>query len=346
VGTVDTAGADPLALSQEMEELLDGKIGPGSTEMNRLKDLVWLIFNDDDVGFVYESVTRTAIGTFQHRNGNCLSFTNLFVAMARYLDLDARFREVETAPSWSRKGAFVTFNRHVNVAINVGGAEYVVDLFPRIDRIEIGGRVVSDNRGLAHFYNNMGTDALAAGNPDLALSSFGKALEYDPEAAFVWANLGVAYSMRGETARAEQFYRKAIELDKNEMVAMSNLAELYRRMGQDKKADRYFKRVENFQKKNPYYHFSMGEEDRLGGRLEQALEHYKDALKRKSKEHHFHFAISRLYAQMGDLDTAVKHLEKAQEYAPAGPRKSLYIEQLERLNSESSGAGTGVAVPP
>jgi len=325
---------DPLALNEEMRHFLDEKITIRSGDsLHLLNTLVSLVFDQEAVNFSYVSETKTSIETFTEGCGNCLSFTNMFVSMARYLGLDVRFREVEIAPTWSKRGRLITFNRHVNVAVLIHGSYYVVDLFPRVDRIEIGGRIVSDERGLAHYFNNKGADFLSEGNSRLARAYFCKALKIDPEAAFVWANLGVAQGLLGNWKEAEKAYLKAIDLKEDHMIAMSNLAKLYERLGQKEAAAYYGSRVEGFQKKNPYYHFSMGEEAYASRRFEDAVEHYEEALKRNSKEHHFHFALAKTYTLLGNLSEAIKHLKKAHEYAPQGPGKDRYSQKLQILAS-------------
>ena len=53
----------------------------------------------------YAEVTRTASGTFHDRQGNCLSFTMLFVALARAAgSARRRYQSVEVPPTWSYDG--------------------------------------------------------------------------------------------------------------------------------------------------------------------------------------------------------------------------------------------------
>lgn len=325
---------DPLGVSQEMVQFLEENIANRSiNQMNLLDNLVSLVFDEGAVNFTYVTETKSASETFSEGRGNCLSFTNMFVAMARHLGLEVRFREVEIAPTWSKRGRLVTFNQHINVAIIIGGSHYVVDLFPRVDRIEIGGRIVPDERGIAHYYNNKGADFLADGKSHEARAYFCKALEIDPQAPFVWANLGVVQGLLGNWEEAERCYLQAIELQEDQMIAMGNLVKLYRRQGKNEKAEAYDEKVEGFQKKNPYYHFSLGEEAFESRRIEEAVGHYKEALKRNSKEHRFHFALAKAYTVLGNISTAIEHLQKAHEYAPSGPGKDRYSQKLEILLS-------------
>jgi tetratricopeptide (TPR) repeat protein len=335
VDSIDLPDEDPLAVNQEMKSFLDEKITVRSTSsMNLLNSLVSLVFDGNAVNFSYVSETKTAIETFSEGHGNCLSFTGMFVAMARELGLDVRFREVEIAPTWSKRGRLVTYNQHINVAVILSGASYVVDLFPRVDRIEIGGRIVSDERGIAHYYNNRGADFLAEGDSRRALAYFCKALQIDPEAAFVWANLGVSQGLLGDWTEAERSYLKALDLQKDQMIAMSNLAKLYHRQGRVEEAAQYTEKVEQFQKKNPYYHFSLGEQAYESKQFNEAIRHYKNALKRNSGEHNFHFALAKTYSLLGNLSEAVHHLKKAHKYAPQGPGKDRYSQKLEILASK------------
>ena len=67
----------------------------------------------------YAEVTRTASGTFHDRQGNCLSFTMLFVALARAAGLPANYQSVEVPPTWANDGQVVIAN-HVNTVVRTG----------------------------------------------------------------------------------------------------------------------------------------------------------------------------------------------------------------------------------
>jgi len=324
---------DPLEMNQEMVDFLDERINHHAPEMARLEMLVSAVFRNDALGFTYAPETKTALQTFTERSGNCLSFTNLFVAMARAIGLDARYREVDIAPTWSKVGRLVVFNRHVNVVVYVEGRPFLADLFPRIDRIEVGGRIVSDARGYAHYYNNVGADWFSRGNPIMARKFFLEAIRQDDSAAFVWANLGVVQVHLGDLDEAEHSYRKALELDEDHLVAMANLVELLKKTGREEEAAQFEDRVHDFKMKNPYYHYSLGERAYSSGEYIQALGHYRDALKRNSKEPHFHHALAKTYTQLGRYEKAMEALKKAAKYAPDEFVRSRFNQKLQALSA-------------
>lgn len=336
--SVDPAGVgDPLYLPDDMVQFFDSRVERGLPELQRLEGIIDTIFSDKGLSFRYQDVTRTAEGVFRTGTGNCLSFTQMVVALARHFNLNARYREVDVAPTWSKHGPLVVLNNHVNALVTIGGRSYIVDLVPEINRIEIRGHIVDDSRGLAHFYNNIGAEWLAARNGEMAVKSFRRATQVDPTAAFAWANLGVALVVLHRDAEAEPMYDRALELDRENLVAMSNLSELCRRHGRTREAEALLKKVEDFRNRNPYYHYSLGLQALHSGTPQAALQHFKEALKRKRHEHRFYFGLAQAYASLGDWDEAIKNLEEARKYAPDAQGRERYSQKLDLLASYSDG---------
>ncbi len=327
------SGDDPLKISDEMKEFLDQNLDRSNDNLTRLQNLVRIVFQENALHFTYVPETRTARDTFNKRGGNCISFTFLMIAMARHLGLDARFREVDSVPTWTQIGNIVNMSGHANTAVFIGSQTYIVDLFPQVNRIVLGGRIVSDDRAVAHFFNNRGVDHLTHGRTDEAVTCFHEALEHDATTAFAWANLGVTLAVRGEYDRALDVYHQALQLDKRELVAMSNLAVLYERMGRHHEAEKYHAQVRKFNQKNPYYHFNLGMQAYQAGAYKESIEQYRAALRLKPVEHNFHLALAKSYAQIGRMDKAADSLKMAAKTAPDELLKSRYNEKLALLTA-------------
>jgi Flp pilus assembly protein TadD len=322
---------DPLRASAEMMQFLETKVSRGSDSLERLQTLVQVVFRDNELKFSYEPQTRTAADTFSKKSGNCVSFTFLFVAMARQLGLDARFREVDIAPMWAQVGDLVSLSGHVNVAVFIGGRGYSVDLFPQVNRIELGGRIVSDERAFAHFYSNRGVEHLAAGNPQLAIAYLRKALRIDPTMACAWTNIGVALTRIGEFQEAESSHQRALEMEPGDLVAVSNLAALYERIGRNRDAQRCHEKARKLQEKNPYYHFNLGLKCYVSGQYREAVAQYRAALRLRPKEHYFHMALAKAYIRLGEMDKVAGCLKQAMKNAPDESSKRRYNEKLDWL---------------
>jgi len=327
---------DILALDQTMIDYLDEHLGHISDPYGRLRGLVRLIFDEEFLHLTYDnSQTKTAIQTFHSRNGNCLSFTTMFVAMARHLRLKVAFQEVYNIPSWEKRDNVVMLNRHINALATIGGASYVIDFNPYRDRVELRTRVVSDSRAKAQYYNNLGAELFKQRKGDLAIAYFLKAIEVYPSLSFAWSNLGAAYTMRERFMEAEDAYLTAIRLDGRAYTAMSNLAKLYARIGEENKAKRYERKVDIYRRKNPYFHLALGDEAYELGAFEEAVHHYKNALRRKADDHEIHFALARAYTRSGDLAKAEHHMGKARDLAQDALHRERYSKKLELMLSNN-----------
>jgi len=91
----EISDVDILALNDEIRSLLDVSVAGIKSPWNRLNELVSLISKnvrydtqDDKFG------TKTAIETFESGSGNCLSFVNLFISMARYVGINSGYQDI------------------------------------------------------------------------------------------------------------------------------------------------------------------------------------------------------------------------------------------------------------
>jgi len=327
---------NPFVLNEAMKAFLDSNIDRSADSLQQLRTLVYMVFQKNALHFTYQPATRTAIETFDNHGGNCVSFTFLLIAMARYIGLDARFREVDIVPIWSEVGNITSVDGHADVEVRIGTQAYLVDLFPSVYTVQLGGRTVSDERAIAHFWNNRGAERLVENRPREAIACFRKALEIDPTAAFAWANLGVAETAVDDYEEAVLCYQKALRIDKKESIAMSNLASLYEHMGRLQDARRYEEEVRKFNDKNPYYHFNLGLKAYQSGQYKESVEQLQAALKLKSTDHNFYWAMARAYVRLGDLEKARQSIKQALKNAPDEDWKVRYNQKLDWLSARLS----------
>lgn len=195
--TIDSAhqsDSDILALDDDMRAILAQFVDPNASDTIRLDQLIRMLLNDGMFGLVYDNRTRTARETFQSRTGNCLSFTNMFVAFARAGGLEVSYQEVDIPPDWTANNDTFLLNRHVNVRIDLGVAgEHIVDFNIDDYRTTYDRHTITDERALAHFYSNKGVESLQMGDMSAALTNLQRSLERDRSFAPAWGNLGSLY---------------------------------------------------------------------------------------------------------------------------------------------------------
>lgn len=341
---VDLSGIDMLEMTPEMRAFVDSNVDPNLSLPGRLRSLQYAIRGEGAFDLVYDDTTRTAQGTFEARRGNCLSFTNLFVAMARYLDLDAYYQEVEIPPDWSSTGSSFLLSQHINVFVDFKQylprvVDFNVSYEPGLAydfNIAYERRVISDERARAHYFNNLGVEyMLFGGDTLLALSNFRESLDADPTFSPVWVNLGILHRRDGYPEYAEAAYLRALELDPSSLVAMSNLANLYDAEGQVQQSEYYRSQVRVHRMRNPYYRFQVAQEDVIAGDYESARSHLRYAIRNRKDEDRFYFLMGLSYALSGDQAAAQEWMDQASQLAAQQGDGQRYHHKLELLKNPS-----------
>jgi Flp pilus assembly protein TadD len=324
-----------LAVSPEMQAFLDAHVTRHADRAVRVRQLAYAIVGEGRFGLQYDETTRTAAETFRTRHGNCLSFSCMFVAMARRVGLDAAFQEVDIPPDWTFADDAFVLNRHVNVAVDLGReGEHVVDFNMDDFRTTYDRRRISDERALAHFYNNVAVEKMRAGDDTSALLFFRSATGHDPQFSPAWTNLGILYSRKGHPAYAEAAYLQALKADAGDLVAMSNLANLYAQRGLPERAAFYRRRVAHHREQNPYFRYQMARRAYQAGDYDAAIRQLGYAIHLKRNEDQFYYLLGLSHLKKGDEEEARRWLVRAREVAATDALKRRYDSKI------------GVLLPP
>lgn len=331
------ADVDLLAMTPEMKEFVDYYVNENVSPAVRLRQLQSAIIHNTAFQLNYTSNTYTAEQTFVNGDGNCLSFTNMFIAMARYVGLKAQFQEVDVPPYWESEGGTMVLNRHINVFVRVPHAttmlssgHHVIDFNATDVRPTFDTERVSDRRAKAHYYSNIGVDWLQAGRYPEAFVYLRESLRVDPTLHDTWINLGAVYSRAGHLAYAEEAYLTAVR-NKRSMVGLSNLAKIYQRMGNEPLAHRYLDEVRRFRARNPYYRYHLARESLQQGDIDDAIDHLEKAIDLKPKEEQFYFLLGVAYWQKGLRELAMGSFEEAQALAVDLVSRRRYGYKIQQL---------------
>lgn len=330
--TYEVPEVDVLKMSPEMKTFVDENVKEIRNPTSRLQRLVYVVFNNEFLNLTYENTTtKTAEQTFVQRSGNCLSFTNMFVAMARHAGFKVAFQEVMNVPTWDKHGNVVVLNRHMNAVVFLGGRVITIDFNPDVERDDRTSRIVSDDRALAQYYNNIAAEKFAAGKRFEALAWFQKAVDVDKDISFAWSNLGVAHQYVGDSEQAEACYRKALRVNHTEITAMNNLERLYTKIGRVEEAEKLRRKVQRFRDRNPFYQYDLGRRAFNTGDFQEAVSRFRKAIFRKPKTHEFHHMLAAAYHKLGEDRKAERALREARELAPDVFIKDRYSQKLDLI---------------
>jgi Flp pilus assembly protein TadD len=333
----DVSSVDILEVTPEMVEFIESNIGGARNRYARMKRLIYAIMGNENFELIYDDTTRTARQTFEDRHGNCLSFTNMFIAMARYLDIHASYQEVDIPPDWSLAGDSFLFSQHVNVYVDLGADEIRIVDFNIYDfNTTYERRIISDQRARAHYFSNIGVDHMLAGHAIDAYMNFRQAILEDATFAPAWINMGILHRREKAPAFAEAAYSRALEIDQFNPVAMSNLASLYDEAGLTQKAQQYRDWVRSHRMKNPYYRYYLARDAVAEGDYRAAIDHLNYAIRHRDNESRFYSLLSVSYLMSGEKQAAERWMKKAEDVAVQEADRQKYHHKLEWLMSQGN----------
>lgn len=335
---LQTPPAEFLALTPEMKALVHNHLSMDDKPEKRLDTLFNLLRYNPDYAIEYDSdATFTAQDVFKNRRANCLSFSAMFIALAREAGLQAEFQEVELPPEWDAltDDTLVQY-RHVNVKVKYGRySEGVVDF--RMDRYSetFPQKVISDQLGLSQYYSNISMQYMVEEDYGKAYVAALRAIEADPNQSFIWSNMGIIQRRIGNPELAKAAYQQALTLNPRDISAANNLAILYEVSGDLESATQMRRYSEANKLNNPYYRYALAQHAYRNGDYDEALVQIKVAMRKQSREHRFYFLRGLSQWHIGENDSAINSVKRAIRMAHDDGPAAKYEQQLEEWLASS-----------
>lgn len=330
---------DLFDLTDEMKAFAKNAVASARNQDEKVEMLHRALLSSDDGGRgIRYSLLSTATPTdiFTSKKANCLGHSLLYVAMARYLGLNAHVNQVMIPPYWNineadkNNDSFLLI-KHVNVKIKLrkfafangpegnvqigSRPEIVIDLEMRRFRSIYHQVLLKDDEVAALFYNNRAMEFMVEGQNKEAFLYLKRALEFQPDANFIWSNLGTLYRRHGQMEIAEAVYLKALSIDPSNLTLLTNLAGIYKQTGRDTEHAIYQARVKQYRESNPYYLYQMAMRAKEDGHWDKATEWIRKAISKQKTEERFYRFAAEVYEHQGLLDQARKMQLKADALA-------------------------------
>jgi Flp pilus assembly protein TadD len=325
----------PDVLSQEMREWLARKVNNNSTDLTRLARLLEALQRDSDGPRLRyrEGHTGTAQEVFESGEVNCLSFSQIVVAMARELGVDAFYMDVRQFERFTKEGDLVVVAGHMTAGFDAGIERRILEFAVGPD-IEYRNAVrISDATASAYYHSNRGAELLQEGELKLAIAWLRAALEVDPTLPDAWANLGVALRRDGKPEEAETAYRRSIELDPEFLPGYQNLVALYSLRGDVDAASVLLEFLEHQKTRNPFLYLAIGDLSKKQGDWEGARLFYRKGRRLRRSDPDLLSALGEVHLQLGDLGKAGKLMRKALGKDPENVRARNLQRALEAASA-------------
>ncbi|HQW58780.1 tetratricopeptide repeat protein [Thermomonas sp.] len=302
-----------LALPEGLRLALDARLpdarGP---ELARVQQLIDFMIADDGLALRYqEHPTDGIAGSYAQRRVNCLSFTLMFVALARASGLQARAQASGDALAMRVLGDTVFRTSHVNAGVRIDGRWHSVDVARRSLVTAGEPEAITDAQAVALLHNNNAVEQLVRGDDAVATREIASALALDPESVTAWSNAGVVHWRSGRREAAERAYLQALQLQRDHVGALGNLVGMYHSTGDAQRAAAYEKRLQRAQASDPFSQFLIAQALAQSGANDDAVVHYRRAIRLMPDEPEFHRKLADSYEKQGKQDAARRSRQRA-----------------------------------
>jgi tetratricopeptide (TPR) repeat protein len=278
-----------------------------------MQALVDFMIADDGLALRYlEQPTLGIDESFARRQVNCLSFTMMFVAMARAVGIDAFAQASDDALAIRVIDDTLYRATHVNAGVQIGHARHTVDVGWRAILAGREPRRIDDARLVAMLHNNHAVESLLRGQPEAASASIAAALALDPANPTVWSNAGVVHWRAGRNGEAERAYLRALALRRDHVGALSNMVALQRMAGSAVRLAMFEKRLQRAQAGDPFSQFVIAQSLAGTGRDDEAVAHYLRAIRLLPGEPRFHRSLAEVYQRQGKASASERARQRAE----------------------------------
>lgn len=300
----------PFAIDAEIRRAADGRISPAASDRRRTEQTLDFIFGYLDLEYALNP-TRTAQQTFAEGAGNCLSFVNLFVGLAREFRLNPFYVEVEDYQRWNYSEGTVVSHGHIVAGLRVDGKLETYDFLPYRAKSYRDFNPIDDLKAAAHYFNNLGAEALLRGDLEAARKLTEVAVRLAPGFDKPVNNLGVALMRLGEVEEALAVLEGALELDPTNVPLLNNVARAYQQLGRHEEAEILLTRLDSVNQANPFFYVYRGELALAQKDPARALDYMRKAFRRDSELPEVHVGLVKVYLALGDRRKALHHVERA-----------------------------------
>lgn len=319
----------PFAVTEELRTVMNERVSPAGSETRRRDEVLDFIFGWLDLKYEL-TPTRTAAETFSSARGNCLSFTNLFVAAGRERRLNPFFVEVEDYQRWNYHNGVVVSRGHIVAGMYVDGNMATYDFLPYRPKSYRSFQPISDLAAAGHYYNNLGAEALMADDLETAKRWLDIAVRLAPDFDKAINNHGLVLLRTGRTDDAVAAYEQGLELHPENVPLLTNLVRAYQIQGRHDRAAELLDRLEAMNRASPFFYVYRGDAALAAGDAATALDYMRRALSADSELPEVHLGLVRVYMATGRLSEAKHHVERALRLDATHEEARKYAAMIER----------------
>lgn len=321
---------NPIAITPEIRSAADLAAGGSGGTVDQLRRIQSALYDGSRFTFDYDAGrTATAAEALAAGRGNCVAFTNLFIAMARARGIPVRAGYVTPRGAGEKRGDLVYVESHVVAVYQLHDRRVVFDFYRMKEDPGTRIRPLDDFELAALYLNNRAVEALRREEFRQAEVTLDAVLKLAPEFAEAYGNLGVLRRRAGNVPGALDAYRRALALSPEDPAILGNLATLYYGIGREREAKAALA-LADLDAATPYVILARGDLEAADGRVEAALRFYRKAARRAPRLVDPQLSIARLALLSGRIREARHASRRALELDPGNAEAEAISRAVRR----------------
>jgi len=319
---------NPIEINEEMKKDVLEKVGMGAPPLKRIKRLMRYLNDQQEISFHYSrDHSYTAIEAFKAREGDCLSYSNLYVGLARYLKLPVYFVDIDEAPHYYMNKGTLFRSTHVAVAyterfnaMNINPFVVIIDFSRESSKWKLWlYELIDDSHAFALFYNNIAVEHMSSGDLGYAEKLLTFLLREEPNVKELYNNLAVVKMDLMKYPEALEVLREGIRLYPDYRPYYTNAVQAARGAGKPLLAEEYENMGIRLASSDPFFLFNQGIKSYNMKNYAEAEKHFKAALKKNRNSPFLYAWLARVYLESGQEEKGIEAFRKVQKLAPNHP---------------------------
>lgn len=315
---IEYAPEDFLQLPAEYRAELDRLVLPIEDEFERYRRLrSWMYQQFEEFEFdVSETYSISDLGA--NRKINCLSFSTMFVAAARYAQVDAKFQLVSAPPYWDSANSTWINNQHINVTgiieidpstVGYGAPQSSISFFnSSLSVVNQLGGVTAGTAGQPSATRRYTMDISPA---VISSQSRHDRLDDYQVLSLYYSNKAIQALLDDDLNLTYAYTREALRTDADSVVAWTNLGVVYSRKGQLRLAEEAYHNALLLDGDAHSAQSNLASIYRRQGRTEEAATLEASVAELKAQNPYYHQLLADTAMDAGDIEQAIGHLEDA-----------------------------------
>lgn len=292
--------------------------------------------------FTFYGATLLAEEAWGQNKGNCMSLAILTTALAKLVDLDFDYREVNSIPVFEKNNDLLLSSSHVQTRVFAPlvddpevrllyRSNVVIDYFPV--NTNHTNMTVDFNTFLAMYYRNKAADALLVNDINRAFSYIMQGFEKSPNDVGVINMLAVLHRRAGDYETAEKIYQTGLKINPNSLSLLSNYIVLSEHKENSDLVSELRDRMLDLDDPNPYIWLEQAYSAEQRGDRRRAKKMFEKTLRIAPYVQPAYVGLYRMFLAEGEHEKAEAMLKAALQWSYEMEERKIYKFKLNNLQS-------------